>query len=153
MFRIGLIKKVFPKAKFVLIIKNYSEIIKSCYDKWPKQGIRIEYPKIGLHWYNSNLCCIYDLKKYASKDYCIIDYSLLFDDPDVTRDYLNKELSKIGLNKFEYNLDLIDRKFRFVKDNFHSLKYEKLFGWIDNLITYEKDIVKNNSFKREKHEK
>jgi hypothetical protein len=150
MFRIGLIKKVFPKAKFVLIIKNYEELIKSCYDKWPKQGIKIEYPKIGLHWYNSNLSCIYDLKKYSPKDHCIIDYSLLFGDLSQTRNYLNKEMSKIGLNKFEYNLDLINQKYRFINsDGFHGLEYEKIFGCVDTLINYEEELIEK-SIKKEK---
>ena len=57
---------------------------------------------------------------------------------------------RIGLNEFEYNLDLIDPKYRFVKNSeSYSLQYEKLFGWIDSLIHYEEDLI-NKSIKKEK---
>jgi len=145
MFRIGLIKKIFPNAKFVLIIKNYDEIIKSCYHKWSEQNIKIDYPKIGLHWYTLNSCCIYDLIKYASCDYCIIDFNQLFNNQEKTINLLNNNLYNIGLHKFDYNLKIISKKNRFLdsKDNY-KFQFEKLFGWIENIIMYENKITKKS---------
>ena len=90
------------------------------------------------------------MKKYSPKDYCIIDYTLLFNSLNDTKNYLNKEFSKIGLDKFEYNLDLINQKYRFVNsDSFDGIEYEKLFGCVDTLINYEKDLIEE-SIKKEK---
>ncbi len=144
MFRVGLIKKIFPKAKFVLIIKDHYEIIKSCSNKWSKDNIAIEYPKIGLHWFTLNSCCLYDLEKYASGDYCIIDYSQLFEGSEVTNKMLNDKLHNIGLNTFNYNLTIINQKFRFSENNSHQLQYAKYFGWIEKIISDEITLIKNS---------
>tara|TARA_B100000315_G_C14241736_1_gene435632 strand:- start:115 stop:645 length:531 start_codon:yes stop_codon:yes gene_type:complete len=144
MFRIGLIKKIFPRAKFILIIKNHYEIIESCYDKWSEPIIKIEYPKIGLHWFTINSCCLYDLKKYASGDYCFMDFSELFNESEKTSNMLNDKLDSIGLNKFDYNLNIINRKYRFLGKKYsHELQYENFFGWIDSIISDEKEITQS----------
>jgi hypothetical protein len=146
MFRIGMIKNIFPRAKFILIIKNHNEIIESCFDKWTKQNIQIDYPKIGIHWYNLNAICIYDLFKYAKKDHCIIDYSELFDTNEKTNSLLNNKLNMIGLSKFNYVLDEINPKYRFSKKN-NKLDYKKYFGWVEKVILDEKNITKKLSIK------
>ena len=142
LFRIGLIKKIFPNAKFILIIKNYNEIIESCYHKWSKQNIEIEYPNIGLHWFTLNSCCLYDLMKYASKDYCVFDYSLLFDNNEQTNKMINDNLLQIGLPPFDYKLDIINQKHRFIDGkNSYQLQYEELFGWIETIISDETKLI------------
>ena len=45
MFRIGLITKIFPNAKFIMTIRDFKDYIKSCYHKWSSQNINIEFPK------------------------------------------------------------------------------------------------------------
>lgn len=143
MFRIGMIKNIFPRAKFIMIIKNHNELIESCFDKWTKQNIQIEYPKIGMHWYNLNAICIYDLFKYAKKDHCIIDYSELFNTHEKTNAMLNNKLNIIGLSKFNFVLDEISPKFRFSKKN-NKLDYKKYFGWIEKIIKDEKIITQSS---------
>jgi len=142
MFRVGMIKKIFPNAKFILIIKDYNEIITSCYDKWEKQKINIEYPKIGLHWFTTNSCCLYDLKKYASADYCVIEFAELFNKEEKTIKMLNNKLENIGLDKFSYDLDIIKPEHRFIESkNSKQFNFEKYFGWIENIIDDESKIT------------
>ena len=142
MFRIGMIKKIFPNSKFILIIKDYKEIITSCYDKWQKQNIEIDYPKIGLHWFTLNCSCLYDLQKYALDDYCVIDYSELFYESTQTNEMLNTKLQKIGLDKFSYDLKIINPDYRFIntKDS-KQLNFNKYFGWIESLVSDESKII------------
>ena len=142
MFRIGLITKIFPNAKFVFIIKDFKDYIRSCSHKWSVQNINIEFPKIGLHWFMLNSCCIYDLKKYASGKYYLLDYSLLLNDNKIVNDMLNKNLEKIGLDNFDYDLRVINTKDRYLGDeHITHLEYENFFGCIDSLLSFERKLT------------
>jgi len=142
MFRIGLITKIFPNAKFVLIIKDFKDYIRSCSHKWTKQNINIEFPKIGLHWLTLNSCCIYDLKKYASGKYYLLDYSSLLNDSEIVNDMLNENLETIGLEKFDYDLNIISTKNRYLGDErITYLQYENFFGCIDPLLSFERKLT------------
>ena len=142
MFRIGLITKIFPNAKFILIIKDYKDYIRSCSHKWSKQNINIEFPKIGLHWLMLNSCCIYDLKKYASEKYYLLDYSLLLQDSKIVNDMLNENLEIIGLEKYDYDLSIVSTKDRYLGDeHITHLEYEDFFGRIDPLLSFERKLT------------
>jgi hypothetical protein len=144
MFKVGLIKKIFPYAKFVLIIRDYQDHIRSCSHKWTNQKIDIEFPKIGLHWLTLNTACIYDLKKYAPKDFVILDYASLFQDQEITNNYFNDKCEQIGLSNFEYNLDIVSAKNRFLgEEHISALQLDKFFGGIDSLLSFEKKITNN----------
>ena len=141
MFRIGLITKIFPNAKFILIIKDFKDYIRSCSHKWSKQN-NIEFPKIGLHWLTLNSCCIYDLKKYASGKYFLLDYSLLLNDSEIVNNMLNENLETIGLEKFDYDLNIISTKYRYLGDErITYLQYENFFGCIDPLLSFERKLT------------
>ena len=145
MFRIGLITKIFPNAKFILIIRDYQDHIRSCTHKWSKQNINIEFPKIGLHWFTLNSCCIYDLKKYAIGNFILIDYSSLFYNHEKVNDMLNEKLETLGLEKFDYDLNVIDTKHRHLgKEHITHLLYEDFFGCIDPLISFEKTLTEDS---------
>ena len=142
MFRIGLITKIFPNSKFILIIRDYKDHMRSCIHKWSKQSFNIEYPKIGLHWLTLNSCCIYDLKKYAEGNFIIVDYFSLFNDQKKVNHTLNVKLEKIGLEKFHFNLDIVSAKHRYLgKKHITNLKYEDFFQGIDSLLSFEKDLT------------
>ena len=142
MFRIGLITKIFPNAKFILIIRDYQDHMRSCTHKWQKQNINIDFPKIGLHWFTLNSCCIYDLKKYAGGNFFILDYSLLFQHNKKVNEILNKKLQTIGLGKFDYDLSVVDKKHRYLgEEHITHLRYEDFFGCIDPLLSFEKTLT------------
>ena len=144
MFKVGLITEIFPSAKFILIIRDCQDHIRSCSHKWTKQKIDIEFPKIGLHWLTLNTACIYDLKKYAPKDFVILDYASLFQDQEITNNYFNDMCEQIGLSNFEYNLDIVNTKNRFLgEEHISTLQLDKFFGGIDSLLSFEKTITKD----------
>ena len=117
-------------------LEGYNKLLaKAKMLKWPKN------PK-AIFTSNSYSCCLYDLKKYASEDYCIIDYSLLFNDYKQTNKMLNDNLYNIGLEIFDYNLDIVDKKYRFLDNkNSYQLQYEKYFGWVESIILDEKKLT------------
>ena len=142
MFKVGLITEIFPSAKFILIIRDCQDHIRSCSHKWTKQKIDIEFPKIGLHWLTLNTACIYDLKKYAPKNFVILDYASLFQDQKKTNNYFNDKCEQIGLSNFEYNLDIISTKHRYLGEkNITPFQFEFFFGGIDSLLSFEKTIT------------
>jgi len=142
MFKVGLLKKVFPNAKFVLIIRDYQDYIRSCKHKWINQKIEIEFPKIGLHWLTLNNTCIYDLKKYAPDNFAIIEYSSLFQEAKITRAMLNEKLGIIGLDSFDYDLNIVDSRHRHLGGEYITeLQFEEMFGCLDSLLEFEKKLV------------
>lgn len=142
MLKIGLLAKVFPNAKFVLIIRDYQDYIRSCSQKWTKQDIDIEFPKIGLHWLTLNSCCIYDLKKYAPENFTILDYSTLFHDHKTVNNMLNEKLETIGLGEFDYDLGIVNAKHRYLgEEHITYLQYEDFFGCIDPLLSFERILT------------
>jgi hypothetical protein len=142
MFRIGLITKIFPHAKFVLIIRDYQDHIRSCIHKWSEWNI--EYPKIGLHWLTLNSCCIYDLKKYASGNFAILDYSSMFQDQKTTNRMFNEKLRTIGLDEFDYDLNVVSTKHRYLgKEHITHLKFDEFFGCIDSLLSFEQTLIED----------
>ena len=142
MFRIGLITKIFPNAKFIMTIRDFKDYIKSCYHKWSSQNINIEFPKIGLHWFTLNSCCLYDLKKYAPKNHCIVDYRSLFGNYNSVNNMLNIKLKHIGLDNFDFNLDSIKTSYRFLENKFiDEIEYSEIFEHLESLISFENDIT------------
>ena len=142
MFRIKIITRIFPDAKFIMTIRDYKDYIRSCSHKWSKDGINIEYPKIGLHWLTLNSCCLYDLKKYSPSNYCVIDYASLFGEYSVVNKMLNEKLQKIGLEPFDFNLNSIDTNYRYHgKKHIYNLQYDKFFKHIDELLSFEIDLA------------
>ena len=146
MCKVGLLTKVFPNAKFVLIIRDYEDYIKSCSHKWVKQKIEIEFPKIGLHWLSTNTTCIYDLKKYAPDNFIIVDYHSLFQSPKEVNNMLNKKFATLGMEKFKFDLDLINNKHRYLgEEQITQLQYEDFFGFIDTLLSFEISLTEDLS--------
>ena len=142
MFRIGLITKIFPNAKFILIIRDYKDHLRSCTHKWAKQNINIEFPKIGLHWLTLNSCCIYDLKKYAEQNFIVLDYSSLFHDHKTVNNMLKDKLEKIGLGQFDFDLNIISTKHRYLgKEHITHTLYKDFFGCIDPLLSFERTLT------------
>jgi len=86
-------------------LEGYNKLLaKAKMLKWPKN------PK-AIFTSNSYSCCLYDLKKYASGDYCFIDYSHLLNDSFKVNKMLNNKLHNIGINKYDYDLTIINPKY------------------------------------------
>tara|TARA_Y100000590_G_C15743879_1_gene1021288 strand:+ start:3567 stop:4487 length:921 start_codon:yes stop_codon:yes gene_type:complete len=144
MLKIGLIKNIFPKAKFILIKRHYKDHLKGWYDKFKILTNRKEvisrnihdFPKIGLYWLTLNICALFDLKKYAKNDFVVIDYASLFNEKEQTKLTLNNSLSKIGLKSFNYDIDFIDKNIAFDGGN-NMKKISNYFDFVDEVFSFE----------------
>jgi hypothetical protein len=55
---------------------------------------------------------------------------------------LNEKLVTIDLEKFEFNLDLLSNKPRYLGgEQITHLQYEDFFGCLDPLISYERSLT------------
>ena len=146
LFRIGLITKIFPDARFVLTVRNYKDYIPSSYHKWCRYGRDLEIPKIGLHWLVLHTTCLYDLQKYARNRFCIIDYADLFKEPESVNNMLKEKLIEIRLKPHVFDLGIINMENRFNgNDYIHPFENDNYFRIIDELLSFEIDSLGVNS--------
>ena len=132
--RIRMIKCLFPNAKFILVVRNIDDYIKSCSHKWEKRFNR-PLPSIGLHWITLNTTAIYELEKYFPENYSIISYNQVLLSPEVANQVLNESLQKLGFSHFNYDTKIINPDFKFSKDNEHNIDIS--FSQIKNAAKYE----------------
>ena len=74
--RIGLIKELFPKARFVFIIREPDSYVRSNRHKWADAIARNAraVSEVGLHWALVNTVAAYDLERFAPGDYISVDF-------------------------------------------------------------------------------
>ena len=109
LFRVPLIKELFPKARFVLITRGYRSYITSGKDKWGadrEKGVisadsYIDYPHIGLHWLLANSIAFYDLKKYAKDDHVHIKLEDLHSEKSVRDEAISRVFRFLNLDPLE----------------------------------------------------
>jgi hypothetical protein len=55
---------------------------------------------------------------------------------------LNEKLETIGLGEFNYDLNVVDTKHRYLgEEHITHLRYEDFFGCIDPLLSFEKTLT------------
>jgi len=111
--RIGLIRRLFPRARFILVIRDYPDYITSCHHKW-FSGKELRNPSIGIHWLTVNTLAIYELEMLAPGDYTIWHYRHLFESGSQVQERLQEMLEAIDLPRFEFDLGNIDPGHRYL---------------------------------------
>jgi len=139
MLRIGMIRKTFPNAKFLFVVRDYKEYIKSCNHKWHNDNVDVSQPNIGLHWQSLNETALYDLMKFAPNDHTVLKYETLLGDKDRVQASLNRSLVELKLKPFEFDLSEISKKFRYQED--HDIEPSGRFSSIQEIIEYEKSLM------------
>lgn len=142
MLRIGMVKEVFPQAKFIMIVRDFKHYIPSCLHKWDKDLRHTDQPNIGLHWLLLNATAIYDLKKYADNSHFILSYAELFN-KELAADSFQKLTKKLELSDFSFSFDAIDEKFTFAPVYRPVSKQELIFEGLSDvksIITFEKTV-------------
>ncbi len=145
LFRIGLIKKAIPLAKFVLVIRDYNDYFQSCKHKWFTANGIYEHRSIAAHWISANTVGYGDLQEYALNDHVIINYNELLDDRAKAQGLMNNACNKLGLADFNFNMDLIDNQFRYHKENTYEPSWTLSSFPIDDILTKYRKL--NNSIK------
>lgn len=142
--RIGLIKDVFPRARFVLITRRWRSFIERGSHKWTHDGsntvLRTDLPRVGLHGHLANLIARYDLETYARGEYAEIWLDTLQQGSELAREAFQKVLSTISLPPFEFDLRLIES---------HRSKHEhntvapddQAFELIREIVDFERQVL------------
>ena len=165
-FRLKLIKKLFPKAKIILNIRNVSDWIPSGLDKWSRPGSfeqsfeNKRKPDLALNWYIQNSVAIYHMQKYFKDNFYIFHHEKLYDDNIDNNNLLGDLTNFLGLSEFNYDFKNVDVKFKFKKDisfnyeNFDLIKEltkkeEQFFEFHDNKNTDMKTFKNYNGPKKD----
>lgn len=146
-FRIPLIKGLFPEARFVLMTRDHESFIKSGKHKWTTDrevGVLgpdsyIDYPHIGLHWLLINAIALYDLKKYAPADYIHIKLQDLHGTAVERTEIINRVFGFLGLDSIEMLDDVFDDGFIFTRSE-GSGEIDVLSLLVNNLFDYENGL-------------
>jgi len=143
--RIGLVKAIFSKAKFLIVIRDYPDYIKSCHHKWlnskwfsSQQNIK---PSIGIHWLTLNNLALFELESFAPEDHAVIFYRDLYNEKRLEK-ALRSALLKLNLAPFEFNFAAIGSQYRYINSEvqredvdfdipFEIAKNEKLMLQVD----------------------
>ena len=147
-FRIRLIKELFPKARFVYMTRDHKSFITSGKHKWTadrevgvlRSDSYIDYPHIGLHWLLINSIALYDLKKYAPKDHIRIKLQDLQGEESVRKGTINRVIDFLELDPMESPGGVFDDAFIFT----HSQDTEEidvLNDLVNNLFDYEHELT------------
>jgi len=148
-FRIPLIKELFPRARFVLITRDYKSYIKSCKHKWTKDielghgspDSHIDFPHIGLHWFMMNSIALYDLKKHADDDYVHVKLEELQGETSTRRAAIERVFRSLDLPPVEVKDEaMFDGTYTYVKSE-SATDIDTLSGLLGDLIRYEVSLA------------
>ena len=115
MMRIGLIKSLFPRARFIMISRDYAGYIRSNAHKWRDTFLPTSegYPRIGLHWFLLNNIARYDLARFAPDDYTIVDFEDLVKGGDNTKHVIDGVFCFLNISPHEVDVSAVDAKAQF----------------------------------------
>jgi len=147
--RVPLLKELFPRARFVLITRDYKSYIESCKHKWTKNrelgllGVdgHIDYPHIGLHWLMINAIALYDLKKHAKDDHIHIKLDELQGEESLRQRTINRVFRFLDLEPVEVNdEEVFDGTYTYVRSR-SAEDIDTINGFLDDLINYENSLA------------
>ena len=116
--RIGLITKIFPKARFVLVLRDPIDYLRSNRHKFAAQlSVERRSPEVGLHWLLVNTVALYDLERFAPERYVIVSLSDMF--ASDAGAVLEQVFVKLGEKPFLPDVSEVDERLRF-NDNSES---------------------------------
>jgi len=148
-FRIPLLKELFPQAKFVLITRDHKSYIRSCKHKWTEDielgyassDIHIDFPQIGFHWLMINSIALYDLKKHAEGDHVHIKLEELQGDKSIRVATINKVFRFLNLQPVEVNDEtMFDGTYTYIRSE-HAIDIDTMSSLLEDLISCENSLV------------
>jgi len=146
-FRIPLIKDLFPKARFVFISRDHKSYIESNKHKWAQDKVTglsaassfVNYPHIGLHWLLINTITLYDLRKYAEGDYFQISLQELQGETEARNETINRMFIFLGLEPIDVDESVFDSSFVYRQSEDES-DIQHVCTLIDELINFENSL-------------
>ena len=148
-FRIPLIKKLFPKARFVFMTRDYRSYIVSCKHKWTNDfemsngslDSHIDFPHIGLHWLMINSIAMYDLRKCARDDFVHIKLEELQGEKSTRLRTIERVFRFLDLQPVEVEDEsMFDGTYTFQRSE-PATDIDTIGELVEELIDYEKGLV------------
>jgi hypothetical protein len=104
--RIGMIVRVFPSARFVLICRSWEEFSKRSISKWARVSTDQDTsrPVAGLHWSMINTIARFDLEIHAPGRYSIVWLEALQASSEEAAESLKRVTTDLGLAPHAYDL-------------------------------------------------
>ena len=106
-FRIGLIKDVFPQARFILVCRSLEEYMPSSIHKWTNDisDTKINHPLTSFHWHMINLIARYDLEIHAPGSYATLWLNNLIKGPVDAQKEFDKVNETLAISDFKYDFN------------------------------------------------
>lgn len=138
--RLKLIKKILPKCKILINIRNYREFTESCFHLWSKNYNNLKFHKdISLHWYMSNLIAIFDSNMHFENIY-MFNHEDFYDKNLSNQDIMKKLEIFLSLdNNHKYNFEEINDEKSFLKNKKNKINFTDIT--IEDLVRYEKELI------------
>ena len=142
--RIGLITRIFPKARFVLVLRDPGDYLRSNRHKFAAQlSVERRSPEVGLHWLLMNTVALYDLERFAPERYVVVSLSDMF--ASDANSVLEQVFVKLGEKPFLPDMSEVDERLRFNDTSENQVTDEADLAFrvddVQRLVRAEKDEI------------
>lgn len=147
--RIGLVTDVFPKARFVLVSRQFEDFARRGIRKWAKDqhmqtSLNSEEPRVSLHWHLINLIARYDLETYAPGQYTEIWLHELEESPESAQEALARVVKRLDLEDQEFDLGVLrPRGSDSVENSLGSGVEDDHFKSVRSMVGFERDLLQD----------
>ena len=144
MLRVGLIRDVFPNARFVLVNRRFASYCQRGIHKWrhdeSETRLTPSDPRVGLHWHMVNLIARYDLESYAANGYG----ELCLDELQVSEERAAEAFARaagvIGLAAFDFDCSQLERNWDEPPVASKSVG-EGVFDDVSSIVSFERQLT------------
>ncbi len=144
MLRVGLIRDVFPDARFVLVNRQFASYCERGIHKWKHDGngtrLTPTDPRTGLHWHMVNLIARYDLESYAAGQYC----ELCLDELQASEERATAAFGRVarvmGLAAYDFDYSLLERSWDKPPVASNSVG-EGVFDAVSDIVAFEREVI------------
>ena len=144
MLRIGLIADILPRARFILVSRRFGNFAERAVHKWTHDGsgtkLRVDDPRLGLHWHLVNLIARYDLEAYAQGRYTEVWLHQLHESETSAQNAMGSAAEGIGLSPFEFDCEELAPNWDKPRQA-HSPVGELVFDEIQAIVELERTII------------
>lgn len=113
LLRVGLIKSILPNAKFILVVRDFSDYLPSCHNKWFGDNCSHEHPSIGQHWMTGNQVSLLDLQTHFPNSHFVVSFNEFMNSKSDTESILKSLTLALSLKSYKFDTSIIDDKYKF----------------------------------------
>ncbi len=144
--KVGLITKVFPDARFVLVFRPLDSYLTSTQDKWRKDGWahRLQEPLTAMHWQMVNTIARYELEIHAPGRYAEINLSELNGGNEQVQRVLSLLCGSLALSEHRFDLKQLRAPENTGKESDLSRHNTEALALIPDTVRMERDSLQSS---------